>query len=79
MKSNDGNADVNLYDVLLAAGMDINGLKMMMEYKKSTTEKFKENHRKINDLNQRKWLKTHQKNQYLDINDQYRLKLKKFY
>lgn len=51
--------DIELYDILLSAGMDLNTIKMMIQHKKTSSRKLKENMRKLHQESTRKWVWKH--------------------
>lgn len=70
---------VDLYDMLAAAGLDLNSFKDMVTQKKQVSVKLRDNMVKCNLLRLRQWLKSRNLEKYVDFSDDYREGVKRYY
>ena len=70
---------MELFAVLMSAGLDLTTLKSMMEHKKKTSYQMKENNRKLHQENTRRWSLRRTKKKVVDHHEKYRKTLKTYF
>lgn len=71
--------DEALTRIILNSGLDAKGFRELVEQKGPKPQDSKDKQKQLRELEQRKWLKKHDKSEYIDFDDAHRSKIKGYF